>query len=228
MNTRRLHPWNIGLRRAARIQETLRERLRRARPLDSRRCLNLVAGADVSYDRGSDVIHGAVVLLSFPGMDIIERAGASGRASFPYIPGYLSFREVPILLRAFRKLRRRPDVLLCDGQGIAHPRGFGLACHLGLLLAVPSFGCAKSRLVGEHAAPRSRRGASAPLIHEGRQVGIVLRTRDGVSPLYVSPGYRMDLERAARITLSCCDGVRIPEPTRRAHMEANRLRRGGA
>ena len=224
MEHRRLHPWNVSLRRAARIQEKLRSRLRLNAP-PRRWTIRHVAGADVSYDRGSDVIYGAVVVLRYPDLTIVETAGAAGRARFPYVPGYLSFREIPILLRAFRKIRVRPDLILCDGQGIAHPRGFGLACHLGMVLGVPSVGCAKSRLVGDHEDPGRARGDAAPLTYEGRQVGVVLRTREGVAPIYVSPGHRIDLGRAADVALSCCRGVRIPEPTRRAHIEVNRLRR---
>jgi deoxyribonuclease V len=224
MNYRRLHPWNVGIRRAAQIQESLRARLRLT-ALPRLRPLRFVAGADVSYNRGSDLFYGAVVVLSYPDLEVIETAGSRARARFPYVPGYLSFREIPILLRAFRKIRRRPDVLLCDGQGIAHPRGFGLACHLGMILGVPSIGCAKSLLVGEHETPSRSRGSAAPLLYQGRQVGVALRTRDGVAPIYVSPGSRCDVDGAAAIALACSRGVRIPEPTRRAHMEVNRLRR---
>src|SRR6266850_1817014 len=218
MTYRRLHPWNVGIARAARIQRSLRGRLRLT-PSRRGAPLSLIAGADVSYDRGSDVLYGAVVVLSYPDLAVVETAGSVGIARFPYVPGFLSFREIPILLRAFRKVRRRPDLILCDGQGIAHPRGFGLASHLGLVLGLPSIGCAKSRLVGDHDEPDRARGSRSPLVHEGRVVGTVLRSREGVAPLYVSPGHRMDVESAARVVLSCCRGVRIPEPTRRAHME---------
>jgi deoxyribonuclease V len=224
MTYRRLHPWNVGIARAARIQRELRGRLRLA-PSRRRAPPALIAGADVSYDRGSDVHYGAVVVLTFPDLDVVETAGSVGIARFPYVPGYLSFREIPILLRAFRKIRSRPDLLICDGQGIAHPRGFGLASHLGLVLGLPSVGCAKSRLVGEHDEPGRARGSKADLVHEGRIVGTVLRSRDGVAPLYVSPGHRIDVESAARVVLACCRGVRIPEPTRQAHIEVNLLRR---
>jgi deoxyribonuclease V len=227
MDYRRLHPWNVGIRRARTIQESLRARLRLPTRA-ARRRIAFVAGADVSYDRGSDVIYGAVVILSYPDLEIVETSGSVALARFPYVPGYLSFREIPILLRAFRRIRRKPDVVLCDGQGIAHPRGFGLASHLGMVLGVPSVGCAKSRLVGEHDEPARPRGSTAPLTYEGRTVGMVLRTRDGVAPIYVSQGYRVDLDGATRLALDCCRGVRLPEPTRQAHMEVNRLRRGGA
>jgi deoxyribonuclease V len=227
MEYRRLHPWNVSVRRAARIQEMLRSRLRiPGRP--SRRAPALVAGADVSYDRGSAIIFGAVVVLTWPDLEVVETRGSIGRARFPYVPGYLSFREIPILLKAFARVKTKPDLILCEGQGIAHPRRFGLACHLGMVLAVRSVGCAKSRLVGEHEDPARERGSMASLVYEGREVGLVLRTRDGVAPMYVSPGYRIGFEEAARSVLACCRGVRIPEPTRLAHIEVNRLRRESA
>ncbi len=223
MRYRRIHPWSVTIPRARRIQETLRGALDLT-PAPSALSPRLVAGADVSYDRGSEVIYSAVVVLSWPDLVPVEVASAVGRTSFPYVPGYLSFREIPILLRAFRKLRHAPDVILCDGQGIAHPRGLGLASHLGLVLGLPSIGCAKTRLVGEHLMPRAERGSTAPLMYDGRRVGTVLRTRDGVAPIYVSPGHAIDARTATRIVLRCCS-TRIPEPTRRAHIEVNRLRR---
>lgn len=225
MRYRRIHSWSVTVPRARRIQERLRESLDLA-PAPSALAPRFVAGADVSYDRGSDVIYGAVVVLSWPDLVPVEVASAVDRARFPYVPGYLSFREIPVLLRAFRKIRRAPDVVLCDGQGIAHPRGLGLASHLGLVLGVPTIGCAKSRLVGEHREPRPARGSWTRLTYEGRRVGTVLRTRAGVAPIYVSPGHAIDDRTALRIVLGCCT-TRIPEPTRRAHIEVNRIRREG-
>ncbi|MGH7405757.1 MAG: endonuclease V, partial [Candidatus Methylomirabilales bacterium] len=142
-----------------------------------------------------------------------------------YIPGLLSFREAPAVLQAVTRLKRRPDCLLCDGQGIAHPRRFGLACHLGLLLDLPSIGCAKSVLVGEYQEPPEKRGGFRMLIDRGEQVGIILRTRDGVEPIYVSPGYRVSTQQAREIVLKATGGYRVPEPTRQAHLLVNRLRR---
>ncbi len=221
MEYRQLHRWDVTPRRAAAIQASLRGQLTLRR---DRRRPRLVAGADVSYDKGSDRIHAAVVVLTLDGLETVESRAAVGEARFPYIPGYLSFREAPIVLRAFRKLRSRPDLLLCDGQGIAHPRGFGLASHLGLLLDLPTIGCAKSRLVGDHAQPGPEAGSRAPLMYRGRQVGSVLRTRDGANPIFVSPGHRIGLRSSVHWSLACCDGHRIPEPTRRAHIEVNRAR----
>ena len=221
MRFRQLHRWDVSPKRAAAIQRSLRAHLRlRPRALKPR----LIAGTDVSYDKRSDAIHAAVVVLSWPGLSVVERACASGRARFPYIPGYLSFREIPILLKAFRSLSARPDLILCDGQGIAHPRGVGLASHLGLILDIPSIGCAKTRLVGEHEEPAPGRGSSAPLTFDGRRVGAVVRTRDRVKPIYVSPGHRIDVRAAVAWSLACSVGVRIPQPTRLAHIEVNRHR----
>jgi len=187
--------------------------------------VRLVAGADISYDRGSHRYFAAVVLLALPGLAVVEEATARGKSPFPYIPGLLSFREGPLLLRAFARLRRRPDLALFDGHGIAHMRGIGIASHLGLLLDVPSIGCAKSRLVGEHDEPGPKVGDWTPLRYEGRRVGAVLRTRKGTKPIFVSIGHRVGLPQAIRWTLACGGGYRVPEPTRRAHLLANRLRR---
>lgn len=221
MRFRQLHRWDVSPKRAAAIQRSLRGRLRLKPGALAPR---LIAGADVSCDKRSDAIHAAVVVLSWPDLTVVERAVASGRARFPYIPGFLSFREIPILLKAFRGLSARPDLILCDGQGIAHPRGIGLASHLGLILQIPSIGCAKTRLVGEHKEPPLERGGSAPLTYEGRRVGAVVRTRDRVKPMYISPGHRIDVRGAVSWSLACGAGVRIPEPTRLAHIEVNRQR----
>jgi deoxyribonuclease V len=191
------------------------------------RRVRLVAGADISYDRGSDRFHAAVVVLRLPGLAPEEQATARGESPFPYIPGLLSFREGPLLMRAFKRLRCRPDAVLFDGHGIAHMRGFGIASHLGLLLDLPSVGCAKSRLVGEHDEPGPEVGDRVPLRHEGRTVGAVLRTRREVKPIFVSPGHRIGTPAAVRLVLRCGGGYRLPEPTRRAHLLANLLRREG-
>jgi deoxyribonuclease V len=165
-----------------------------------------------------------VVVLAWPSLEIVETATARGRSPFPYVPGLLSFREGPILMRAFRRLREPPDLVILDGQGTAHMRGFGIACHLGLLLDVPSIGCAKSRLVGEHEEPGVSPGDHVPLRHEGRRVGSVVRTRRGVKPVFVSPGHRIGHAAAVRWVVRTCRGYRLPEPTRQAHLAANRLR----
>ena len=223
MKTRELHRWDVTYREAVAIQEELRGRLiLRADGLPDP--LRTVAGADISYDRGSDLFFAAVVLMNYPELTLLEEATFSARVSFPYIPGLLSFREGPPLIAAFAKLNQPPDLILFDGQGIAHPRGIGLASHLGLILDRPAIGCAKSRLVGTHEPVGEKRGEWTELTHQEKKVGAVLRTRDRVKPIFVSPGHRVDLERAMALVLACCRGYRIPEPTRRAHLAVNRLR----
>lgn len=195
------------------------------RDRDDGRAVRLVAGADVSFDRGSPVLYAAVALLDAASLEVVEVAGVRSAARFPYVPGYLSFREIPAVLEALGKLRRRPDLVVCDGHGRAHPRRFGLACHLGVLLDVPTLGCAKSRLVGTHREPGPRRGAHVPLRDAGEVIGEVLRTREGVKPVYVSVGHRIALASARRQVLRLAPRFRLPEPTRVAHREVNRLRR---
>jgi deoxyribonuclease V len=223
MKTRELHRWDLTYREAAAIQGELRGRLilREDRLPDP---IRTVAGADVSSDRGSNLFFAAVVLMSYPALTLLEEATFSASVSFPYIPGLLTFREGPPLIAAFAKLNQAPDFILFDGQGIAQPRGVGLAAHLGLILDRPAIGCAKSRLVGVHAPVGEQRGDWTGLIHQDRQIGAVLRTRDRVKPLFVSQGHRIGLERALTLVLACCRGYRIPEPTRRAHLAVNRLR----
>ncbi|MBN1824899.1 MAG: endonuclease V [Candidatus Eisenbacteria bacterium] len=222
MRFRSLHRWDLSYRRAIRLQEELAPRLvLRGGPRRPR----LVAGADVSYDRGSDLFFAVVLLLDGATLEPVEESRAHGRSPFPYIPGLLSFREAPLLLDAFRKLKGTPDLVLFDGQGIAHPRGFGLASHVGLILDLPAVGCAKTLLIGEHDEPGPRRGDSAPLRHNGRTVGAALRTRDGVKPVYVSPGHRIGTARALEAVLRCGAGRRLPEPTRLAHHAVNRFRK---
>jgi deoxyribonuclease V len=181
-----------------------------------------VAGADVGYRKESGTVVAAVAVHTFPGLDLVELAHAEDRVSFPYVPGLLSFREIPPLLSAFEKLRHQPHVVLGDGQGLAHPRRLGLAAHLGLWLKLPTVGCAKSRLVGEHAEVGPRRGQYRSLMDKGEQVGVVLRTRIGVKPLYISPGHLADLEGSRRLVLRCCRDFRIPEPIRTAHQAVQR------
>ncbi len=187
-----------------------------------------IAGADVSYDRHGDTLYAAVVVLDAVTLAPVETASAIARTAFPYLPGFLSFREAPAILAAFARLARRPDLLLVDGHGLAHPRGLGIACHLGLLLDLPAIGVAKSVLVGEARAPGVRRGSTAPLVHRGGRVGTVVRTRDGVAPVYVSVGHRVGLHTAVRWVLACGAGYRLPEPSRRAHAAVNLLRAGRA
>lgn len=184
----------------------------------------LVAGADVSIVRGRDVGHAAIVVLSAENLRPVDQATAAVPVEFPYVPGLLSFRELPPLAAAWDLLQVRPDVLIFDAHGLAHPRRFGLACHGGLLFDLPSIGAAKSVLVGTHAAVGEARGSRSPLVHEGETVGTALRTRGGVSPVYVSVGHRMDLDAAAEVILQVSPCYRTPEPIRRAHRLSNQAR----
>ncbi|TAN35633.1 MAG: deoxyribonuclease V [Verrucomicrobia bacterium] len=218
--------WNLTPRAAIAQQQRLRKKVipRLPQPLPSN---PLVAGTDVSYDQGSDQLFAAVVVLQLPELKIVAQATTIDRARFPYVPGLLSFREAPALLRCFRKLACVPDVVMVDGQGLAHPRRFGLACHLGWLLELPTFGCAKSILCGSYGPLASRRGATAPLVHNQETIGVALRTRAGVQPVYVSIGHRIDLPSAVDLALRCAPRWRIPEPTRQAHILVNQLRLAG-
>jgi deoxyribonuclease V len=201
------------------------ERLRESVEVEDRLgVVRLVAGADIAYGRRDDTLVAAVVVFDARTLEIEETATFRGRAEFPYVPGFLSFRESPAILSAFGRLRRRPDLLLVDGHGIAHPRRFGIASHLGLLLDLPTVGVAKSVLVGIPGIPGRRRGSRAPLIHRGERVGTVLRTREGVAPVYVSIGHRVCLPTAEQWVLACGSGFRLPEPTRRAHLAVAALR----
>ena len=183
-----------------------------------------VAGADAITDREDQRIFGAIAVYSYPELELVEEAGAAGVCPFPYRTGLLSFREVPILAEAFQKLRRRPDVILVDGQGIAHPRGLGLATHLGLVLDIPTIGVAKSRLIGSGEEPGADAGAASPLVWQGQVVGMILRTQKGRKPFYLSPGHRITLEESREIVLGCVRRYRSPEPLRQADNLSRRLR----
>ena len=216
-----LHRWPTDAAAAVAVQERLRGRIVR-KPLPN---VRLVAGADVSYDKGSNVMHAGVVVMRLPGFEIIETQTVSLPVDFPYIPGLLSFREAPALLEAFRKTERRPDAVIFDGQGVAHMRGIGLASHVGLWLGLPSVGCAKSLLVGEHGEVAPGRGRRAALRYQGRIVGSALRTREGVKPVVVSPGHLADVPSSVRLVLRCAPTFRLPETTRAAHALVNDVRR---
>lgn len=215
--------WGISTLEAKAEQEALRARLV-LRPPDGFRAERL-GGADISMERRGRTGYGGIVVLDGGSLELVSEATAVTPLTFPYVPGLLSFRELPVLEKAWRRLELRPDVLLFDGHGVAHPRRFGLACHGGLLFGVPSIGCAKSILVGEHGSIREERGATAELVHEGEVVGMAVRTRSGVAPVYVSAGHLMDLPTAVEIVLQASPSYREPETTRRAHRLVNDLRR---
>lgn len=222
MHFETLHSWDLSAREAIALQKILAGQVEIQGGLPQE--LQRVAGVDVSYRRSGDQFHAAVVVLDYQSMCILETATASGEVFFPYIPGLLSFRELPILLQAFRKLSIPPDLILADAQGVAHPRRLGLASHLGLWLDLPTVGCAKSRLCGEGAVPNGERGAWTPLYDDGEVVGRAVRTKARVKPLYISAGHKIDLQSAAEVVLQCCRGYRLPEPTRQAHLLSNRVR----
>ncbi len=212
------HAWPRTVAEARAIQEALRSRVI-ARDRIGR--VQHVAGVDASYDRTAGVTRAAVAVLAFPGLEPASRRVVQRRTRFPYVPGYLSFRETPALLAALAGLRRRPDLILCDGHGLAHPRRFGLASHLGVLLDVPTIGVAKSRLVGTHGPVPEARASWVPLRDGSEAIGAVLRTRAGVRPVYVSIGHRVDLVTAIEYVLRCTPRYRLPEPVRRAHALAS-------
>ncbi len=224
MRARSLHPWNVSYREAVRIQERLR---RDISLINSARKVRSVAGADVSYSRGGGDGIAAMVVFSYPDLDLMDEAFARGKVSFPYIPGLLSFREAPLLIEAFQRLQRLPDVVLYDGQGIAHPRSLGLASHMGLLLDLPSVGCAKKKLVGDFGDVGLQGGSTSPLRMNGKIIGAVIRTRRGVKPVFVSPGHRIDMESSIRLVLGTCRGFRLPEPLRQAHLTVKKIRSQG-
>jgi deoxyribonuclease V len=220
-----LHDWNVTPREAVELQKNLRERVRVV-PLA--REIETVAGADISFNKFSPVVYAGIVVLRLPSLEVLEEVGVVSETKFPYVPGLLSFREAPSVLEAWAKLRIEPDAVMFDGQGIAHPRRIGIASHVGLLLNRPTFGCAKSVLVGKYEELAAERGSSTPLVDpkNGEQVGAALRTKTRVQPIYVSPGHLIDLAGAIALTLRADGGYRQPEPTRRAHHLVNALRRG--
>lgn len=218
-----VHSWDLSPTDAIALQKELASRVRLPRP--RRKRWQLIAGADAAMSKRLGKLVAGIVLMRMPEGEVVEERLVVSQLEFPYVPGLLSFREGPGLIEAFRRLRHKPHVVICDGQGIAHPRGLGLASHLGLWLGVPTIGSAKSRLIGEHREPGRRRGSRVPLEHDGEVVGSVLRTRDGVKPLWVSPGHRIDIETAADVVFSATTRYRLPEPQRLADQLVGRERR---
>jgi deoxyribonuclease V len=224
MNIPNLHTWPKDAKEALALQKRLAPRIvLKPRSLEP---LTLIAGVDVSSVRARGKLWASAVVLRYPEMEVVEEAYETSTTEFPYIPGLLSFREIPILIETMRKLRHPPDAVLCDGQGLAHPRLFGLACHLGLWLNLPTVGCAKTRLVGDTAEPGYRFGDWQALKYQEQTVGAVVRTRSGCKPIYVSPGHLIDAQTARALVLATCKGLRLPEPTRLAHLFVNRYRKG--
>jgi len=211
MKTNPPHAWPSNTQEAISIQEQLRSQVVTTDELAE---VRYVAGVDVGYKHSDSLTRAAVAVLSFPDLQLCDRAIAQTPTTFPYIPGFLSFREVPAVLQALEKLKITPDLVLCDGQGLAHPRRFGLACHLGVITDLPAIGVAKSRLIGEHEALSNRRGHWQPLLDRGETIGAVVRSRTGVKPIYVSIGHRVALTTAIDYVLRCTSKYRLPETTR--------------
>jgi deoxyribonuclease V len=209
----RLYRWDVSPSEAITIQRKLSSRVEISKLCDPAR---YIAGLDAAFTPDEKWCVAALVLWDMRCRAIVEQHVARCRRTFPYIPGLLSFREAPALLAALKKLHTKPDVLMCDGQGLAHPRRFGIACHVGLLMGLPSIGCAKSILVGKHGELKPARGSKVPLEDRGERIGTVLRTRDDVNPVYVSVGHRIDLPAAEKIVLECAIRHRLPEPVRLA------------
>jgi deoxyribonuclease V len=217
MEVRHLHDWQVSIPQAFDIQRELAARVSRTNELEKP---GLIAGADISAGRAQGVATGAVVVMDYPALEVVEVKTVNQKLNFPYIPGLLSFRESPLVLAACEKLKAAPDLFLVDGQGLAHPRRLGLACHLGLLLDTPTIGCAKSRLCGRHRELAGEAGSYAELVDDGEVIGAVLRSKQDTRPLYVSIGHKVDLEAAVDWVMACCRGYRIPEPLRLAHLAA--------
>lgn len=218
-----LHPWNVSPKEAFEIQSKLLEKV--ILRFDSRR-IRSVAGADIALDLKSGEGIGGVIVYTFPDLEEVERVSGHVKLSFPYVPGLLAFREAPVLIEVFKKLKNEPDLVIFDGQGRAHPRRMGIATHLGIILDKPSIGCAKSRLIGEYEEPKNSFGDYSALMDRGDRIGAVLRTRKNVKPIFISPGHRMDLEKSIEMIKACCDGYRIPKPTREADHFVESLKRG--
>jgi deoxyribonuclease V len=214
-----LHDWNLSPQQAMQLQKQLAFEVVAEDRFDAP--VKTVAGIDLGYDVKNDTSRAVVVVLSFPELELLESSEAKLPIQFPYYPSLLSFRETPVAIKALEKLKLAPDVILCDGQGIAHPRRFGIACHIGLLTNIPSIGVAKSVLVGKYENLGEKRGSVAPLIYKKEQVGAVVRTKNKVQPLFVSVGHRISLKIAVEIVLECAPKYRLPETTRLADKMAS-------
>ncbi len=215
-----LHSWDVSIEEAFQIQKDLSGRVVLKNRLSE---VKTVAGSDVAYARGGTFLFGAMVVLSYPGLKPLDWVLASGKVTFPYLPGLFSFREGPVLVKVFNRLKVKPDLILFDGHGIAHPRRFGLASHMGLWFDLPSVGCARTSLLKDFTSPESSQGSFAWVYLKGERVGAALRTRQGVKPVFVSPGHRIDLRTSIHFILSMCRQYRIPEPLRLAHQLSRSL-----
>ncbi|MBI4595591.1 MAG: deoxyribonuclease V [Candidatus Tectomicrobia bacterium] len=224
MKYQELHPWNVSLTEARLIQEGLRHKIKQE---DIDKEVRFIAGADISYARFSKEAYAGIVIMNWPQLEIVEKKGATGEMQFPYVPGLLTFREGPTLLRAWDKIEQEPDLILFDGQGVAHPRGLGLAAHMGLILNTPSIGCAKKRLTGRYEEPGEERGAYSNLYdQEDTIIGAAVRTKTKTKVLFISVGNLISMPSAIEWVFKCTKGYRVTEPLRQAHMYVNQLRKG--
>ncbi len=212
------HSWDVTPKEAIAIQQQLRHQIITT---DRFGDIQTVAGVDVGYEDEGQTTRAAVAVLDYPSLDLLETTIARKPTTFPYVPGLLSFRELPAVLAALEKLNNLPDLLLCDGQGYAHPRRIGIACHLGVLMNIPAIGVGKTRLIGQYRAVADKRGAWQPLLHKDEVIGAVLRTRQGVKPLYISIGHRISLDSAIAYVMACTTRYKLPETTRVAHRLAS-------
>lgn len=216
MKLRTLHSWDVSPSTAKQIQIKLRKQTRLVRHEGK---ITYIAAADASFQ--NNTARAAVAAFEYPSLELVEVQTAEAKTKFPYVPGLLAFREGPVLIKAFRKIKSEPDVIIFDGQGIAHPQRMGIATHMGILLDKPTIGCAKSKLVGEYQEPKSKRGSSSCLYLDHEIVGAALRTQSGVKPIFVSPGHKIDLTSAIKVILACSKKYRIPEPIRFVHMRCS-------
>jgi len=221
MEIKRLHDWELSAADAIKLQRRLAVQISR---IGQKLSPHYIAGVDVSVRRGEATATGSVVVLSYPELMVIETRTVRSPLNFPYVPGLLSFREMPIILAAYEQLTIAPDLVLVDGQGIAHPRRMGIASHLGLFLDRPTIGCAKSLLCGSHETPGNEPGDYAEIVDNNETIGVALRTKTGVKPVYVSTGHRTSLPQAIEWVMKCCKGYRLPEPARLAHQSAKHSR----
>jgi len=223
MKAQVLHPWQVTTHEAIALQKRLRDQVITENTLGD---IRLIAGADIATSKDSPKAYAGVVVLSYPALEVVEQRGLEDHVTFPYIPGLLAFREGPLLIKVFEQLNSNPDVIVFDGQGLAHPRGLGIATHMGLVFDKPTIGCAKSRLFGRYQEPEHEKGAWAELCDpQGQIIGAAVRSKARTTPIFVSIGHRVDLPTAIRILIDCTCGVRIPEPTRLAHNFVTQLRR---
>ncbi|WP_163853523.1 deoxyribonuclease V [Paenibacillus elgii] len=217
------HAWNLSEMDAVKLQQELSLKIVKE---DQLKEVNHVAGVDVAYSEHSDKLIAAIVILEASSLRLVESIVVEDTVHFPYIPGLFSFREIPPLFKAFKQIKTLPQLIVCDGQGMAHPRRFGLASHLGVLFDIPTIGCGKTKLLGEFRDPELKRGSSSPLVDHGEVIGAVLRTQDHIKPIFVSIGHRISLATACEWTLKLSPKYRLPETTRQADQLVNKVLSG--